>query len=170
MARSSTTATSTGTAPKKGEFVQLVKKVKASKTKSSEETKSQSEMIAAVEHAHPGVTQSIVKLDKMDPVKRAEWLFQFDVCREYMEWEKSEPSLGLSDRPGGDDVKTKPRDDDRDFRPAYLKQPGASAAPAEPPSTVTQLNPAKRNVKDAADAAEKNLSEVGRGKPDPTKH
>lgn len=167
MAKSSTTATGSSTAPKKTEFKNAVKAFVAKKKKTAEEINA---IITSVENVHAGVFKTVARLDAMDPVKRAEWLFHFDVAREFYDWLNAEPSLGLADRPDGDGVKTK-SDDDKDFRPTFLKQPGASAAE---PSTVTQLGPARRGVSEAADAAESNLSKVGRGKPDnksdPTKH
>lgn len=162
--KTSTTAEATVAAPKKTEFKSAVKAFHVKKKKTTEEINA---IISSVENVHAGVFKTVARLDAMEPAKRAEWLFHFDIAREFYDWLKAEPSLGLSDRPSPDQKASS--DDDKDFRPTFLKQPGASAAPAEP-ATVTQLNPAKRNLKDAADAAEKNLSEVGRGKPDPTKH
>ncbi len=52
-------------------------------------------------------------------------------------------------------------DDTRDLRPRHLRQPGASGAEIDDAivkaggSTVTPLNPSKRGVKDATDAAER---------------
>lgn len=160
--KTSTTAEATVAAPKKTEFKSAVKAFHAKKKKTTEEINA---IISSVENVHAGVFKTVARLDAMDPAKRAEWLFHFDIAREFYDWLKAEPSLGLPDRPNPDQQASS--DDDKDFRPGFLKQPGASAATE---STVTQLDPARRSVKDAADAAEDNLSKVGRGKSDPTKH
>jgi hypothetical protein len=160
--KTSTTAEATVAAPKKTEFKNAVKAFVAKKKKTTEEINA---IISSVENVHAGVFKTVARLDAMDPAKRAEWLFHFDIAREFYDWLKAEPSLGLPDRPNPDQQASS--DDDKDFRPGFLKQPGASAA------TVTELDPKRRSVKDAADAAESNLSKVGRGKTDPdpnTKH
>lgn len=172
--RTSTEATETIAAPKKTEFKKAVKAYLAHKEKTSDEAKG---IVNSVEHVHAGVFKTIARLDNMDAVKRGEWLFHFDIEREFYDWLKAEPSLGLSDRAaGGDDAKS--NEDEVDLRPRHLKQPGASVTSDAPPrgsASVTQLSPPKRGVKEAADAAEKekNLSNVGRGPvtPDPnSKH
>lgn len=168
----STEATETIAAPKKTEFKKAVKAYLAHKEKTSDEAKG---IVNSVEHVHAGVFKTIARLDNMDAVKRGEWLFHFDVAREFYDWLKAEPSLGLTDRPADREAAS---DDDKDFRPTHLKQPGASVTSDAPPrgsASVTQLAPTKRGVKEAADAAEKekNLSNVGRGPvtPDPnSKH
>lgn len=167
MARPTSTAATTSNAPKKTAFRDLIKKLRASKRKAADEGKSQTEMIQACENAHPGVSQKIAALDKMDAVARDEWLFQFDVARDHMEWEKRTPSLGLVRGETGDDEQSDETqasaDSEPDLRPKFLRQPGASVEAAE---NVTKLHPDRKSVKDAADAAEAALSQVGRG---PTK-
>lgn len=168
--RTSTEATETIAAPKKTEFKKAVKAYLAHKEKTSDEAKG---IVNSVEHVHAGVFKTIARLDNMDAVKRGEWLFHFDIAREFYDWLKAEPSLDLPDRPAPD-KKAQGDGDEPDLRPTFLKQPSASVTSAdEPPrgsASVTQLAPGKRGVKEAADAAEKNLSNVGRGPltPDPS--
>jgi hypothetical protein len=107
-----------------------------------------SELIAnAVENKklHKGAFAWVMKLRKMDPVKRNEYLFHFDVMCGYEKFAREDL---FEDRKApdddGDDIPDPPEED---LRPRHLRQPGASVT-----SAVDKIK-------------EDALSKVGRGKP-----
>ena len=113
-----------------------------------------SELIAdAVEnqHLHKTAFAWVMKLRKMDPVKRNELLFHFDTMVGYENFTREDllPDRAAPDSDDADD------EDGRDLRPRHLRQPGASAADA-----VKDLA-AKAGAKTSA---EDPITKVGRGK------
>jgi hypothetical protein len=72
-----------------------------------------------IKNAHAGVIALVRKLDRMDPVKRNEFLFHFDVCREHRGWERVED---LFDR--GEDAAE--AEAEEDLRPRYLRTGGVA--------------------------------------------
>ena len=84
-----------------------------------------SELIAnAVENKklHKGAFAWVMRLRKMDPVKRNEFLFHFDV---YCDYEKFAREDLLPDR-AEPEPEAEVDDDAKDLRPRHLRQPGAS--------------------------------------------
>lgn len=139
-------------------FHDLVRKVRPHKTAIQEHVAATGGLISnAVEnlHLHKKAFGWYMQLLKMDPAKRSEMLFHFDVYRERGEFD-SEPDM-LPDRAeldaeadAGDEStdKEKPTlagamaqaidDDKKDFRPAHMRQPGA-----ETPATPEESPPVK---------------------------
>lgn len=99
------------------------------------------------DNLHAGAFAWAMKLRRMDPVKRNEWLFNFEL---YCEREKFAREDLLTDRKVDANGVARGTDEDGepDLRPSHLRQPGASA-------TDTAVN----QIKDEA------LSRVGRGNP-----
>lgn len=143
-------------------YTDLIKAVSVANDKMDTGRQNKSELIRdAVEIGlHKTAFSWVMKLRKMDPVKRNELLFHFDV---YCEREKFAREDLLADRPeptarivrAVPDKNGVPREIDEDgepdMRPSHMRQPGASAA-------------------DAVDKIKNDaLSQVGRGKPDASK-
>ncbi len=69
-------------------------------------------------HAHKAVIALVRKLDRMDAVKRAEFLFHFDICREHRGWEKADL---FPDRQEPAAESGEQSDVERDLRPRHLR-------------------------------------------------
>jgi hypothetical protein len=135
----------------KGEYDTLVGKVANANTAMDNARTRKSELIADAvsgKNLHKGAFAWVMKLRKMDPVKRNEYLFHFDVMCGYEKFAREDL---LDDRKApadeGDDIPDPP-DDQEDLRPRHLRQPGASV-------TSSAVDKIKEDA----------LSKVGRGKP-----
>lgn len=80
---------------------------------------------ADTKHFHKGATMLGVRFDRMDTIKRAEFLFHFDLLREARKWDVDDM---LPDRKKNGKAEDDPR-------PRNLRQPGAGTPAA--PSTDT---------------------------------
>ncbi len=128
-------------------YADLIKAVAVANEKMDTGRNNKAELIRNAvdsDNLHSGAFSWIMKLRKMDPVKRNEFLFHFDV---YCEREKFAREDLLPDRAEAG-AAAAGGDDDEDLRPRHLKQPGASVT-----SAVDQIK-------------EDALSKVGRG-PEP---
>lgn len=121
------------TATKKGDYEALRDKVANANSSMDTARTRKGELIAdAVEnkHLHKGAFAAAMKLRKMDPVQRAEWLFHFDTYCDYENFTREDL---FPDRETGDG------DEDRDLRPRHLRQPGASVDTSAATSAVEQI-------------------------------
>jgi hypothetical protein len=135
---------------KAGALDKLVKAVSVANDKMDTGRQNKSELIRDAcesDNLHKGAFGWFMKMRKMDPVRRNEWLAHFEY---YCEWGKFTRE-DLFTEPEGT-ASTAEDDDAKDFRPTHLKQPGASAA-----------EDAVQKIKEDA------LNKVGRGKPDASK-
>lgn len=140
---------SSSVAIKPSEYSKLRDKVANANDAMDKGRERKSELIAdAVENnnLHKTAFAWAMKLRKMDPVKRNELLFHFDV---YCDYEKFAREDLLDDRAAGTP------EGEEDLRPRHLKQPNASAA-----ETVKDLA-----AKSGATTSDDPLKQVGRGKP-----
>lgn len=147
--------TSSSVAIKESAYSDLVGKVQNHQNKIDASTKTKSELIAdAVEgnNLHAAAFRWVLKLRKLDPVKRNEMLFHFDVMCGYENFTREDL---LSDRAAGTP------EGEEDLRPRHLRQAGASAA-----STVQQLA-ANAGAKTSPPNDSKNpddpINKIGRG-------
>lgn len=138
MAKKTETATEqkgaqdSSVAIKRIDYDKLVEKVVNANGTMDTARQRKSELIADAvtgQNLHKGAFAWVVKLRKMDPVKRNELLFHFDVMCEYEKFAREDL---LPDRGGGDDVNGVKRgtdeDGEPDMRPTHLRRDGASAA------------------------------------------
>lgn len=146
------TADDSSVAIKRKSYDDLVGKVANANGTMDTARQRKSELIADAvsnQNLHKTAFAWVMKLRKMDPVKRNELLFHFDV---YCEFEKFAREDLLQDRGGEPDVNGVKRgvdeDGEPDLRPTHLRQPGASAS-----------DDAVNKIKEDA------LSKVGRGNP-----
>ncbi len=136
---------------KKTDYDALATKVAGANATMDKGREHKSELIANAvtgQNLHKGAFAWVMKLRKMDPVKRNEYLFHFDVMCGYETFAREDL---LEDRKtadeDGDDIPDPP-DDQVDLRPRHLRQPGASV-------TSSAVDKIKEDA----------LSKVGRGKP-----
>jgi len=144
------------TAIKPTKMNDLVAKVANADKAARDGNQRKSELIAnAVENdnLHKGAFAQFMKLRKMDPVHRDAFRFHLEVYCE-REWGKNTDLLTVTGEQPSEDAD----DSEPDLRPDYLKN-GSAAAPAPVSSS------ASKRVRELADKAEANLSQVGRGKP-----
>ena len=142
----------------KTHYETLVGKVASTNDSMDTARQRKSELVAnAVENQklHKGAFAWVMRLRKMDPVKRNEFLFHFDVYCDYEQFGREDL---LPDR-GDLDVNGVERgideDGEEDLRPTHLRQPGASAA------GIVQDLAAKTGAKTSD---EDNILKIGRGK------
>jgi hypothetical protein len=135
----------------------IAKVANASKTASDANQRKGELIQTAVDNdkLHKTAFAWLMKLRKMDPVAREELRFHFEVYCE-REWGKNQDLLRTT---GEQPEETSEADED--LRPRHLRQPGASAA--------APTSSASARVRELADKAEANLSQVGRG-PNPRAH
>jgi hypothetical protein len=140
---------SSSVAIKRGDYDDLVAKVANANNTMDAARERKSELIANAvtgKNLHKGAFAWIMRLRKMDPVKRNEFLFHFDVMCDYEKFAREDL---LPDRADVNGVKRGTDEDgEPDLRPSYLRQPGASAS-----------DEAVNKIKEDA------LSKVGRGNP-----
>lgn len=137
---------------KKTDYDDLVAKVANANHAMDTGRERKSELIAnAVDgkNLHKGAFAWIMRLRKMDPVKRNEFLFHFDVMCDYEKFAREDlfPERGSEPDVNGVDRGTD-EDGEPDMRPSHLRRPDASAA-----------DDAVEKIKNDA------LSKVGRGNP-----
>ena len=126
---------------KRSDFQKVLTLLKASRNVISEERQSLSELIREAvdhKHLHKGAMAMAVQLDKMDPLARAEKLWNFDLYRQWLGWDRetsdllpdrSQPQINNThaDFPENagfpDDDQAAPADDDADLRPRHLPNP-----------------------------------------------
>lgn len=131
---------SSATAIKPTAYKKLVEAVASANGTMEKGRKNKAELIRDAvdsDNLHAGAFGWMMKLRKMDPVKRNEWLFHFEL---YCEREQFAREDLLSDRGGHDggseeEPEAPPAggasassEDEKDLRPRHLRQPGASAA------------------------------------------
>lgn len=107
-------------------YLSLLKKCAAAKAVMDEERASLGGMISdAVEkhRLHKGAFGWARKMDKMDPVKRGEWLFHFDTMRKYSAWDV--PDM-LPDRQAGGDAAEYETEEQQAAEPETEHDNGAS--------------------------------------------
>lgn len=154
---------SSATAIKPAAYKKLVEAVVAANSTMEKGRKNKSELIRDAvdsDNLHAGAFSTMMKLRKMDPVKRNEFLFHFEL---YCEREGFARADLLPDR-GGAQHDPSPEAEramggggpkaagDEDLRPRHLRQPGASV--------VTAVEAIKEDA----------LSKVGRGPVDKSQH
>lgn len=157
----------TSVAIKPEAYKNLVKNVAIANDKMDTGRKNKSELIRDAvdsDNLHAGAFALVMKLRKMDPVKRNEFLFHLDIycerekfAREDLLPDRQEPTTRIvkttkAEKDANGVPRGKDEDGVSDMRPSFLRQPGASAS-----------SDAVQQIKDDA------LSKVGRGNSDTPK-
>ncbi len=148
---------SSSIAIKQTEYDKLVGKVANANSTMDTARERKSELIAdAVENnnLHKTAFAWVMKLRKMDPVKRNELLFHFEVMCDYEKFAREDL---LDDRAAESGDEGEP-DEAKDLRPRHLRQPNASAAADHVRDLATKAGAKPASGDDAID-------KVGRGKP-----